>query len=626
MLTPHQMKSPEITNLPSQEEDYQEFQTHLIGLRNSFSIFLKHLNQNEPFSYIRLADSDVLGWLASQKDYSPDAIVPIDYWLSMTGLSTPDHFPQEQFLQAILDADLVGIQQPKISPKQFWQPTLELLKRSQLLNKKQWIDIHTHCGLISYGHLFQFFIGKKVVWVGAKAPVFAKYFKNEPSYQKQFPQLHLNKFELLTIETPEAGQHAYESIDIIYQNIRACYQYKPDIFLFSTGLTARLLIPQVVKDGYTAIDMGAALDTLMNLPAKRPLMEIFSKYQHPNIVIDAPEHFWIETIREKETNHILFDRKSPQPIKLWDFTENKSLVDHLAWQQKMLDQSDTLEKSQNQILTQLQTGKPFCFVRFTVADVHACLKHYRPETEWPILLDVMQENGLLRPDSFEVGTYYQSLKQSNLIGVHLPLSSPTSNWIQTLEALQKIQLWQTRLWQPFEILHQLTETGLLFQQFAGKNVVWIGAKASLFKQHFYSHPAYIQHFPEMGFDQFKLTVLDTPELGQSNILDYHSVVLEKLQEDIYSQKPDIFLLSCGLLSRYLAPKLVEDGYTALDMGSILDSMMGLSGGKYHLLKRFEDFEHPDLIIHTSSKRGIDSVFCRETGQCLYNIHEVPSLV
>jgi hypothetical protein len=133
--------------------------------------------------------------------------------------------------------------------------------------------------------------------VGAKAPVFEKYFKHEHSYQKMFPQLHLNAFDLITIETPEIGQHSFDATEITLQQIRDTYASKPDYFLFSTGLSGRLLIPQIVQDGYTALDMGAALDTLMNLPEKRPCMEIFSQYQHPDIVIDAPGHYWIETIR-----------------------------------------------------------------------------------------------------------------------------------------------------------------------------------------------------------------------------------------------------------------------------------------------------------------------------------------
>jgi hypothetical protein len=614
----------ESDRLKSQAE---KFNRHLIDFHQSRQLFQQHLEKGDPFSYIRLTDVDILGWLyAHNKHKGLNQTIPdegmdefIAQWLPYTGLSDVSHFPSAHYVKCILDTDLVGVQQPCLSQPKLWIPTLQFLIQAKLLDEKKWIDMHTHCSLITYDHLFQHFIGKKVVWVGAKAPVFEKYFKHEHSYQKMFPQLHLNAFDLITIETPEIGQHSFDATEITLQQIRDTYASKPDYFLFSTGLSGRLLIPQIVQDGYTALDMGAALDTLMNLPEKRPCMEIFSQYQHPDIVIDAPGHYWIETIRSKTDNQLLYERNQSHHYDLWNFKTESPSVDTLLWKDKFNHKIDSLEETQTRLLNALKENRPFSFIRFTDHDIADSLKKYRPEPDWPSLFQSQEDQPCFNQDLFPQEEFAHILLQSDFVGLHTPSDASEKSWLTSFEALRSLGIWHLRSWQPMQALSTLTQSGALFQAFEGKHVVWVGTKAPVFQHFFYGHPAYRKQFPQLGLDAFRLTSIGIGQIPPNLVHDNLSQVLQHLKTYIYPQKPDVFLLSCGVLSRYLAPKLSNEGYIAFDMGSILEALMGLPS-KEPGLGLFSQFEHPDIVIHVPNQKNIDSIFSRKTGECLYNSH------
>src|SRR5690606_5023770 len=122
------------------EQAQELFKPHLIDRNTSAEILESHLQQGNPFSFIRIGDVEAR-FLASV-GLTEGEQATIDRKLYLCGIDIEDKPDPGEFAEVIRKAALVGVQQPGSSPDMWWAATLDGLRKWRLLGEKSFLEIH----------------------------------------------------------------------------------------------------------------------------------------------------------------------------------------------------------------------------------------------------------------------------------------------------------------------------------------------------------------------------------------------------------------------------------------------------------------------------------------------------
>jgi hypothetical protein len=285
--------------LLSDEADARaSFEQHLIGIEESLAAARERLSTEGPYYMIRLGDTEAAH--LSLPFAQPHEIDSIKSCLYFSGIDVNNIPNPQEYVEILRNADIVSCQQPILCSRYFWGPTFDALNVNHLLGQRTYHEIHTLYRLAASGELFTLLAGKRVVLLGAKAPYFFQYYYLNEHYRKTFPFLNLDKFNIVgVINTPDMEVRNMNFRHQILEDVRASYALKPDVYLCSAGLMAKYVAAQVAQDGYVGIDIGNVLESMMNWVCKRPFMEVFHEYEHPDYTFHLGDHYQLARISVK---------------------------------------------------------------------------------------------------------------------------------------------------------------------------------------------------------------------------------------------------------------------------------------------------------------------------------------
>jgi hypothetical protein len=241
--------------------------------------FLELMALRKPFSFIRIGDIEACFLAVSTtKGSEREKLLSRLWWCGIDKNNLPD---PNKFASIIKKADMVCVQESIYGADKFWGPSYEAFKRWNLLDEKKYYAVHTMYKMAGTNIFWNSLQGKKVIWVGAKAPIFKRFFYSDKHYRETFPFMNLGGFNLIdTIPTFDLDKSGMNFKRTIEDAIRRSYKQKADVYLFSCGILAKYLAEMVKIDGFIGLDVGNVLETIMNLANKRPFMEVFANYTH----------------------------------------------------------------------------------------------------------------------------------------------------------------------------------------------------------------------------------------------------------------------------------------------------------------------------------------------------------
>lgn len=263
------------------DEAAREYNSHCLDDSATQARFLELMELRRPFSFIRIGDIEACFLAVSTtKGAERDKLLSRLWWCGIDRNNLPD---PARFALLLKKADMTCVQESIYGADKFWGPSYEALKRWDLLNNKSYYAVHTMYKMAGTNVFWDSLKGKRVIWVGAKAPLFKRFFYPNKNYRDTFPFMGLDRFNLIdaipTFDLDKAGMNFKRAIE---DAVRRSYKQKPDIYLFSCGILAKYLSEMVKQDGFIGLDIGNVLETIMNLANKRPFMEVFSNYKHPD--------------------------------------------------------------------------------------------------------------------------------------------------------------------------------------------------------------------------------------------------------------------------------------------------------------------------------------------------------
>jgi hypothetical protein len=254
----------------------------------SSKLFLKNLfDSNKSFNIIRVGDIEA-EFLNLMFKTSPDEqkiIFNKLYFCGLNNYSIDDKIIK--FNEIILNKkNNIFIQEPyfgKNDNYKFWGSFYEYLNNYDLINYKKWYSVHSIYDITNNGMLWNFLKNKKIAIVGAKSYFFKNYFSNNKHWLNTFNIDETIFKNVIYIQTPDLSNGFNKDFDKIKDDIllkiKDC-----DVALFSCGILAKFLASEFLdKYNKTGIDWGNSLEAIMNFSNKRPFLEKFSNYVHPDV-------------------------------------------------------------------------------------------------------------------------------------------------------------------------------------------------------------------------------------------------------------------------------------------------------------------------------------------------------
>jgi hypothetical protein len=264
-------------------------------------------------------------------------------------------------------------------------------------------------------------------------------------------------------------------------------------------------------------------------------------------------------------------------------------------------------ESQQMILDCLAAGKPFNLVR--IGDIEAqilCLKNCSWDRYESILEKVwfcgVEPSFLPDPDQFA-----DYLRHSDLVGCTHPQFERNTHFMYPLiEGLSKNNLLTTRRFIEVHSIYHLAAEGSLFKALAGKRVVLVGGKVLPFYHYYYQNADYRKHFPNLCLEDLQIVgVIPTPDFPVLGF-KYWDFTLKTIRQNYARLNPDVFLLSSGLLAKYLSYFIKEDGYTALNVGNTFESLMNWLS-KRPGTEAFHEYVHPEYDFEFNEMSGLGCI-------------------
>jgi hypothetical protein len=261
------------------------------------------VSAGKPFSHIRIGDIEAA--FLTVPFCETDEVSEIKQKLWWCGVD-PDDIPDTApFLEVINKATVASIHSPLVNNEPFWwASTYDMLNLTGLWKSRgRWDEVHAiYKYAADENGLFPRLAGHKVVLVGGKVDVFYRYFFRHPHYRESFPWLGLEKINIAdVIKTPDLPDFCMNSKSEIVAQVRKTYRLKPDVYLMSCGILAKYLTVMVTEEsGATGLDVGNAIESMMNVGNKRPFMKRFAEYRHSEYEFTIGSHMRITAIERKE--------------------------------------------------------------------------------------------------------------------------------------------------------------------------------------------------------------------------------------------------------------------------------------------------------------------------------------
>lgn len=598
------------------------------SLEASLALLRQTLASASPVSIIRL--SKMYAGLMLFYALSPHSRNSVRDNLFPMGVD-PRQIPNPLHLyEALGQADLLGsysFERPidRMVEEEYKILPLPTLMKGRHFNLEAWNHV------LLNGEFAQSLAGKRIVLVGARMQLFKDHFIDSDPFNRDFPQLGLASLQdpiVDIIPTPDFEDGISTEIDALKLRLVEAFKHQPDIFLFAAGYGGKILPSFVKSHGYSGIDIGASFDRLMGL-ASGPCQDVFLPfygYQHPQIELTRNFRNCLERVTLRTTQLPLYQRprKSLLPQiedkALWHFKDECPTL-------KLGELADTFEPyclwlydSAALILDRLKSGEPFSLLRLADSDAMAMLLHARDGEEAQIIRNYLPVSGLTFLDDYDHEGMKANFSKADFICCQQPYNSPFRYWVPAFEALQRAGLVKNKTLFEIHTIFYMLSTGMLFDGLVGKRVVLVGGKAPFFMNYFYRSPSYRMAFPFLKLHEIDfLDPIPTPE-SFGDTLSAKDAVMANIRAT-YSQTPHVFLVAAGTLSRYLITALKEDGYTGIDIGAGLDSMMNFPV-KRPYMDVFYTFEHQEFAFEFGlNLYQVNAITDRRTGEVVYRAEE-----
>ncbi|MBY0403075.1 MAG: hypothetical protein K2X66_04195, partial [Cyanobacteria bacterium] len=389
------------------------------------------------------------------------------------------------------------------------------------------------------------------------------------------------------VPLPGKGHLIWSLEPQIFQRIEETFSLVPHCYvLFGTGVFMGILGQKIKQAGFSVLHLGNGLEQLFfqvgcyqsknaqfQWGANKTLQKVF-----------CPQGY------NAQFSNYLPENQTGQPIPYpYDFLHNHGegmfvmpREDAMTVMAPYLELDPT--NGDQRILSKLSRSEPFSLIR--IGDAEACFlsipKVLPQQKTW------MHQHQILcagidpqsfDPDSEEgkalVSEFVTLIQQADIPMCHHPdwFHVGLNMWGKAFTALFLNKLFtQPKRYLDVHSIYRLTASGQLFQAMKGKRIVWVGAKADVIVTHFFNHPHYQGSFPFLGLENITfLPSIVTPDI-EDPAMSHRTAISNKVRER-YALKPDIFIFSVGLLSKYLAHQVKEEGFIGLDLGNTLDSMV-----------------------------------------------------
>jgi hypothetical protein len=407
------------------------------------------------------------------------------------------------------------------------------------------------------------------------------------------------------VPLPGKGHLIWSLEPQIFQRIKETFSLAPHRYvLFGTGVFMGILGQQIKQAGFSVLHLGSLLDQLFSQ---------LGCYQSKNTQFQWGANKTLQKIfcpqgYNPHFSQYLPENQTGQPIPYpYDFLHNQGegmfvmpREDAMTVMAPYLELDP--EQGDQRILSKLSQSEPFSLIR--IGDAEACFlsipKVLPHQKKWMHQYQI-QCAGIaphsFDPDSIEgkdlIAEFVTLLQQADIVMCHHPdwFHVGLNMWGKAFTALFVNKLFtQPKRYLDVHSIYRLTASGQLFQAMKCKRIVWVGAKADVIVTHFFNHPHYQGSFPFLGLEDITfLPSIVTPDIEDPAML--HRTDISNQVRERYALKPDIFIFSVGLLSKYLAHQVKEDGYIGLDLGNTLDSMVNFPNRRI-FMNRFHTYHHP----------------------------------
>lgn len=242
----------------------------------------------------------------------------------------------------------------------------------------------------------------------------------------------------------------------------------------------------------------------------------------------------------------------------------------------------------------IQEPGPYALIR--IGDTDALLLGLKDahDEDLPGIVNMLWLSGVDPGNIPDPAEFARVIEQSDIVCCQIPDASLPFQWAPPMDGLRKWGLIGQRQYLEMHALYQLCADGRLFQALRNKRVVLVGAKSEYFYTYFYKNEHYRNTFPQLCLDQVEIVgCVKTPDMGQ-HVMNVRPLIEAEVRKT-YALKPDVFLLSAGLLGKYLALMVKNDGFIGIDIGNALESIMGWRNRPcFHL---FDGYQHPEYEFH-----------------------------
>jgi len=300
--------------------------------------------------------------------------------------------------------------------------------------------------------------------------------------------------------------------------------------------------------------------------------------------------------------------------RIWSHSPDlRPPVDYERLRKEYLKHVSTLDESVDNIDRLVSAGTAFSHVR--IGDIEAAFLTL-PYCSADEIAEIKRKLWWCGVDPEKIPdteSFRDVIRKATIVGIHSPLVNDDPFWwASSYDMLRLTGLWRSRArWDEVHAIYQYADSDHgLFPRLAGRKVVLVGGKVDVFHRYFYRHPHYRESFPWLGLEKIEIiAVIKTPDLPDF-CMNRKSEIMTQVR-GTYERKPEVYLISCGILAKHLAVMVEEEiGAAGLDIGNVIECMMNL-GKRRPFIKRFAGYSHSEYEFIIGDHMRITDIKRRE---------------
>ena len=266
------------------------------------------------------------------------------------------------------------------------------------------------------------------------------------------------------------------------------------------------------------------------------------------------------------------------------------------------------EESANILYAKLMSGEKFTHIR--LGDIEASFavsKFIQENSEYMEKINnSLWFGGIDKNNKITIDDFINIMQdETTLIGVH-GTNKDEKFWLNSIVLMDILNIKPEKHIE-VHALYKIASDERLWSFLKGKKVVMVGAKSKIFRDYFKDNLHYQEAYPEMQLNSFQIVDAIVTE-----DLPYFALnSLSKIQHQIFNSyveyNPDIFLFSCGYLSKLMC-YYVNNNFKsyALDIGNTLDAIMNI-GTRRPFLEKYKTYKHPYYVFELGKQGQITSI-------------------